>query len=182
MSPGSHHHSTAGITQAGSDNRSGLSTSGSTQAGSGNPPGPSTSGSHDRKRPPNPDTDRQTQKKSPYSNVSVQDIIQKITLDKFTERVKKMLNDRRIRILCDDEHLINDDCRDHIRALFGNGKKTDAANQLIDYFRDNHNGSSLEVFCSFLKREANMAGIAVNLLDFSEEIMRAMDSILQHHQ
>ena len=90
-----------------------------------------------------------------------------------------MLNKTRIELLHDDERLINDECRDRILAKLTNGEQTDAANQLIHYFKVNHNGSSLQQYCDFLVREAEKAGNAPNLLDFSDDIMEAMKEALQ---
>ena len=102
-----------------------------------------------------------------------------MTRQKLTEGVKKMLTDNRTHILCDDQHLINDDCRHRILALLANGHNIDAANQLIDYFRNNHDGSSLDKFCKFLNCQAHQAGGSANMTKLSEEIRKAMESALQ---
>jgi hypothetical protein len=102
-----------------------------------------------------------------------------MTRQKLTEGVKKMLTDHCTHILCDDQHLINDDCRHRILALLANGHKIDAANQLIDYFRNNHDGSSLDKFCKFLICQAHQAGGSANMTKLSEEIRTAMESALQ---
>jgi hypothetical protein len=102
-----------------------------------------------------------------------------MTRQKLTEGVKKMLTDHCTHILCDDQHLINDDCRHRILALLANGHKIDAANQLIDYFRNNHDGSSLDKFCKFLICQAHQAGSSANMTNLSEEIRTAMESALQ---
>ena len=103
-------------------------------------------------------------------------------VEKLTRGVEKMLTKHRIQTLCDDVHLIDDECRNRILAMLNNGQKTDAADRLIDYFKNNHNGSSLVSFCDFLRSEAEGAGNAPNLLDFSKQIAEAMKKALQHHQ
>ena len=128
------------------------------------------------KRPPNHDSDRQKHKKSRYSNVNVDSVIRIMTREKFTEGVKNMLTYNRIIILHDDKRLISDECKDRMLALLTNGEQTDAANHMIDYFHKNHDGSSLEQFCNFLRREAEKAGSAPNMISFSEDIMEAMDT------
>ena len=132
-----------------------------------------------RKRTPNLDTDRQTQKRTQFSNVSVDDVIQIMTREKLTEGVKKMLTVNRTHLLCDDQHLIDDDCRHSILASLANGQNIDAANQVIDYFRNNHDGSSLDKFCEFLTCQAHQAGSSANMTNLSEEIRKAMESALQ---
>ena len=103
-----------------------------------------------------------------------------MTREKLTEGVKKMLTDNRTHILCDDQHLINDDCRHRILSLLASGHNIDAANQLIDYFRNNHDGSSLDKFCEFLNCQAHQAGSSASMTKLSEEIRNAMERALQH--
>lgn len=130
-----------------------------------------------RKRPPDQDTSSPEHKRTQCSNVSVEDVIKHITREKLTEGVKKMQTSHRTHILHDDYHLIDDDCRDTILTMLDNGKKTNAANHLIDYFRDNHDGSSLVSFCNFLRCEAKRAGNSPNLMKLSQAIINAVGTL-----
>ena len=117
---------------------------------------------------------RKRYNKISYNNVPV--VIKKLTRKKLRDAVKKMLNGQRIRDLCDDWELIDETCRDIILGLLEKGNKVEAADQLIDYFKDTHTGEELLIFTDFLKEEAGDGGRNQQLLNLAESIEEAVYS------
>ena len=114
-------------------------------------------------------------KKRSYSNVPVELVIRKITRKKLCGAVKKMLNGQRIRVLCDDWELINETCKDIILGLLEKRNNVEAADQLIDYFKETHTGEELLLFSDFLREEAE-GGRNPQLLNLAKSIEEAVYS------
>ena len=115
-------------------------------------------------------------KKTSYSNVPVEYVIRKITRKKLCGAVKKMLNGQRIRVLCDDKELINETCKDIILGLLEKRNNVEAADQLIDYFKETHTGEELLLFSDFLREEAEDDGRNQQLLNLAKSIEEAVYS------
>ena len=115
-------------------------------------------------------------KKIFYSNVPVEFVIKKLTRKKLCGAVKKMLNGQRIRVLCDDWGLVDETCRDIILGLLEKRNKVEAADQLIDYFKDTHTSKELLIFRNFLREEAGDGGRNPQLLKLAKSIEEAVYS------
>ena len=121
-------------------------------------------------------------KKISYSNVPVEFVIRKITRKKLCGAVKKMLNGQRIRVLCDDWELINETCKDIILGLLEKRNNAEAADQLIDYFKETHTGEELLLFSDFLRDEVEGDGRNQQLLNLAKSIEESVYSAFPEDQ
>ena len=117
---------------------------------------------------------KSTKRSTSYSEVTVRDVIQRLTRKNLHSGIKNMLTEHRTDLLCDDWGLINEECRDDILGDLEANKKTKAANRLIDYFRNTHSGKELLLFCDFLTTEAKDAGRNSQLLELAKAIKEAV--------
>ena len=118
--------------------------------------------------------DETTKKGRPYSEVTVREVIRRMTREKLHSGIKKMLTEHRTNLLCDDWEFINEECRDDILGDLKANRKTIAADRLINYFDNNHTGEELLLFCDFLTKAAKKAGRSPQLLKMVKAIKEAV--------
>ena len=114
-------------------------------------------------------------RRRPYSDVSVKDVIRCIKRETLHTGVKKMLTEHHTGLLFDDWELINEGCRDDILGHLQANRKVEAADRLIDYFKDNHTGEQLCDFCRFLTKLARDTGRNSQLHKLAKGIEDALD-------
>ena len=117
---------------------------------------------------------KSTKRSISYSEVTVRDVIRRMTREKLHSGIKKMLTEQRTILLCDDWGLIDDECKDDILGDLKANNKTKAADRLIDYFNNNHTGEELLHFCDFLTKEAKKAGQNPQLFKLAKAIKVAV--------
>ena len=104
----------------------------------------------------------------------MRDVIRGMTHKNLRDGIRRMVNEDRTKVLCDDWELINEVCRDDILGDLEANDKTKAANRLIDHFNNNHTGEELLLFCTFLTKEAKDAGRNPQLLKLAKAIKEAV--------